>query len=142
MQAAEKNQDTMSGIGEDEELAQGVVAMLNKVGVEMNGVSLLSKTRDTLLTLATTARLGVTDVVGLSVSDMREHLDDLNSAVAGSVGVLEMRRFERWAGVMAPAETTRTILQEAMEVEELGSWEVAGANTGPKFRITSAVFPE
>ena len=105
--------------------------MLNKVGTEMHGVALLSKTRDTLLTLATTARLGVADVVGLSINDLREHLDDLNTAVAGSVSVLELRRFERWAGVLAPAETTRTILQEAMEVEEQGSWEVAGANTGP-----------
>ena len=151
MSDAEKNVDnTKLGMGEDEEHAQGLVALLHKVSGEKHGVVLLSKTRDALMTLATTARMGVEDVASLSINDLRGYLDDLNAASEGTVSMLEMRRFESWAnGVAAAAGTTRTALQNAMDIDEQGGGGLAGATApGPvttswlKARITARATTE
>ena len=50
------------GIGEETEQGQGLLAMAQKLGEVRHGVGLLTKTRDTLMEMCTSTRMGVEDV--------------------------------------------------------------------------------
>ena len=144
--AFEMEQTPEDGIGEETEHGQGLVAMAQRVQEERHGVVLMSKTRDSLMELATSTRMGVNDVASVTNSDFRECLEDLNAAHEGAFTPMERRRFDKWASGEQAAGPTRTAILEAMETDEGGGVAAAGFNTNVsntlKARIAAAALSD
>ena len=123
--------------------------MAQKLGEVRHGVGLLTKTRDTLMEMCTSTRMGVEDVASLGFSDLREYLDELNQARAGAFSSIERRRFDKWAALEANPETARNVLQDAMDLDEGGgaagvspASSVAHASDDLKARISACALLE